>query len=136
MRLLRRAVRAAWGLRDESGTGQHLVACADEMDEAGEFLSGQFEFEAFGHEADAGGLQFSDIAAADGVLLISAAAECECGGSFCGEHSGEGLSAVCNGDELEEVGPDFAIGVEDVCEQFCGCAVSDGEQAGADIGTE
>jgi hypothetical protein len=46
------------------------------------------------------------------------------------------LSAVCNGDELEEVGPDFAIGVEDVCEQFCGCAVSDGEQAGADIGTE
>lgn len=113
-----------------------LVSCADEVDEAGEFLSVQFQFEAFGHEADAGGLQFGDIAAIDGILLISAAAECECGGSFSGEDAGGCLSAVCDGNELQEVGADFAVGVKDVCEQFCGCAVSDCQQAGTHVGAQ
>ena len=112
------------------------VGGADEVDQAGEILAGEFQFEAFGHEADSGGLQFGDIAAVEGILLVAAAAESDCSVCFFDEDTGRGLTGVVDGDELQEVGADFAVGIEDVCEQFGGSAVAYGEQAGSDIGTE
>ena len=115
-----------WG----SGAG------ADELDEVCEVLAGEFLFEAFGHEADAGGLEFGDIGSVECGLLISAAGKRDGIGCFCAEDTGDSLAIVSDGDELQEVRADFAIGVKDLSEQFCWRAVFDSEQAGSDIGAE
>ncbi len=111
-------------------------AGADELDEVSEVLAGEFLFEAFGHEADAGGLEFGDVGSVECGLLFTAAGERDGIGCFCAEDTGNGLTIVSDGDELQEVRTDFAIGVEDLCEEFCWRAVFDSEQAGSDIGAE
>ena len=127
MRLLQRPVRAAWGLRDESGTGQHLVVCEDEVD-GGDAAGGDC---AGGH-----GIQqclSADIGAAeafDDFVLQAGGGAGAVGGESGGGSGGESCLQKLQGCKANGVGLCGGGQIEQLCQQkvllWARCQQSDG----------
>ena len=102
-------------------------------DEVGHFLGVDFLFDAFGHEGFAAGGDVFDFGAEDVVLLVLGAAEGEAGVGFGGDEAGEDAAVGEAEDVFEEVGGDFAVGIENVDENFLRRTVFHRFEAGADV---